>query len=376
MRVKAAVLREMGAQAPYASSRPLSVESVEIAAPGPGEVLVEMVAAGLCHSDLSVINGSRPRVMPMVLGHEASGVVRELGPDVRGLAVGDHVVFSYVPMCGHCGPCSAGRPVLCEPGAAANASGALLSGARRFRLADGSEAHHHLGVSAFSEVTVAAVESLVRIDPEFPLDIAALFGCAVMTGAGAVLNTAALSAGQSVAIFGMGGVGLSAVMAAAAAGAQSIVAVDLLADKLALASELGASHCVNAASDDPVEAIRELTQGGVDVAIEVVGSETVLVQAYKACARGGTAVTVGLPHPDRMFSIPAVSLVAEEKAVRGCYMGSAVPARDMPRYMAMYRAGTLPVDRLLTASISLDDVNAAFDALASGAEVRQVIRFH
>ena len=376
MRVKAAVLREMGAQAPYASSRPLSVESVEIAAPGPGEVLVEMVAAGLCHSDLSVINGSRPRVMPMVLGHEASGVVRELGPDVRGLAVGDHVVFSYVPMCGHCGPCTAGRPVLCEPGAAANASGALLSGARRFRLADGSEAHHHLGVSAFSEVTVAAAESLVRIDPEFPLDIAALFGCAVMTGAGAVLNTAALSAGQSVAIFGMGGVGLSAVMAAAAAGAQSIVAVDLLADKLALASELGASHCVNAASDDPVEAIREMTQGGVDVAIEVVGSEKVLVQAYQACARGGTAVTVGLPHPDRMFSIPAVSLVAEEKAVRGCYMGSAVPARDMPRYMAMYRAGTLPVDRLLTASIGLDDVNAAFDALASGAEVRQVIRFH
>ena len=375
MKVRAAVLRAMGSSAPYAKSTPLRIESVELGQPGPGEVVVEMAAAGLCHSDLSVINGSRPRPMPMVLGHEASGIVRDLGPGVTRLAEGDHVVFSYVPSCGHCAPCVAGRPVLCEPGAAANGSGELLSGARRFRLEEGGEANHHLGVSAFSEYTVAAVESLVRIDEEFPLEIAALFGCAVMTGAGAVFNTAALRPGQSCAVFGMGGVGLSAVMAAAAAGAHPIVAVDVLPDKLRLAKELGATHGVNATDDDPVEAIRDITAGGAEVAIEVVGNEQVLIQAYAATRRGGTTVTVGLPHPDRMFTIPAVSLVAEEKTVRGCYMGSAVPARDLPRYLAMYRAGTLPVGRLLTGTISLQEINPAFDVLARGEAVRQVITF-
>ena len=190
MKTQAAVLYEMERPAPYAQSRPLQIEELELAAPGHGEVLVEIAAAGLCHSDLSVINGSRPRVMPMVMGHEASGVVREVGPGVRELSAGDHVVFSFVPVCGHCLPCSTGRAALCETGAKSNGAGTLLTGSRRFSKKSGDTLHHHLGVSGFSHFTVAAQESMVKIDPALPLDKAALFGCAVMTGVGAVLNTA------------------------------------------------------------------------------------------------------------------------------------------------------------------------------------------
>lgn len=375
MKTKAAVLYKMEHPTPYAESRPLVVEEVELRGPDPGEVLVEVAAAGLCHSDLSVIDGSRPRVMPMVLGHEASGIVREVGPGVHDLAVGDHVVFSFVPACGHCLPCATGRPALCENGARANVAGTLLDGSRHFRNAAGQELNHHLGVSAFARFTVAAQESLVKIDPSVPLEVAALFGCAVMTGVGAVVNTARVEPGASVAVFGLGGVGLSVVLGARAAGAYPIVAVDLLDAKLALAQELGATHTVNAAREDPVQAVRDLTAGGVAYAFESVGNERVLVQAYQATRRGGTTVTIGLPHPSRQFAVPAVSLVAEERTVKGSYMGSAVPRRDIPRFIALYQAGLLPVERLLTRTIALEEVNPAFDALARGEAVRQVIRF-
>lgn len=375
MKVQAAVLYRMEHPTPYAESRPLVVEEVELRGPDPGEVLVEIAGAGLCHSDLSVIDGSRPRVMPMVLGHEASGIVREVGPGVHDLAVGDHVVFSFVPACGHCLPCATGRPALCENGARANVAGTLLDGSRHFRNAAGQELNHHLGVSAFARFTVAAQESLVKIDPSVPLEVAALFGCAVMTGVGAVVNTARVEPGAGVAVFGLGGVGLSAVLGARAAGAYPIVAVDLLDAKLALAQELGATHTVNAAREDPVQAVRDLTAGGAAYAFESVGNERVLVQAYQATRRGGTTVTIGLPHPARQFAVPAVSLVAEERTVKGSYMGSAVPRRDIPRFIALYQAGLLPVERLLTRTIALEEVNPAFDALARGEAVRQVIRF-
>ncbi|NNF17708.1 MAG: zinc-binding dehydrogenase [Gammaproteobacteria bacterium] len=376
MKTKAAVLYEMGLASPYAQSQPLQIEELELAPPGATEVLVEVGGAGLCHSDLSVIDGSRPRVMPMVMGHEASGIVRDVGSSVSNLRVGDHVVFSFMPACGHCVTCASGRPVMCDAGANANASGALLSGERRFVRSDRTCLHHHLGVSAFSEYTVAAQESVVKIDPELPLEIAALFGCAVMTGVGAVFNTAGVQPGRSCAVFGMGGVGLSAIMGARAAGAYPTIAVDVLDAKLAIAKEVGATHTINALQDDPVEAIGEITGGGAAYTIEGVGSETALVQAYHATARGGTTVTVGLPHPKKLFSIPAVSLVADEKTVKGSYMGSAVPARDLPRFIAMYQAGLLPVDKLLTSTITLDQINAAFDALARGDAVRQVITFN
>jgi len=375
MLTKAAVLYKTGAASPYAESLPLVVGEITLDAPGAGEVLIEIKAAGLCHSDLSVVDGSRPRVMPMVLGHEASGVVREVGAGVAGFESGDHIVFSFVPICGRCAFCESGRAALCTTGAKANTEGSLLSGLRRFTNADGHSCHHHLGVSAFSQFTVADAGSLVKIDKEVPLEKAALFGCAVMTGVGAVFNTAKVQGGTSVAVFGLGGVGLSSVLGARAAGAFPIIAVDVLADKLELARELGATHTVNANDTDVVEAIKGITKGGAETTIESVGSAAVLKTAYDATGRGGQTITVGLPAPDKMFSIPAVSLVAEERTIRGSYMGSAVPRRDVPRYIAMYQAGLLPVDILHTHTLKLDDINAGFDRLSNAEAVRQIVTF-
>ena len=375
MKTQAAVLYEMGLPTPYADCTPLSIEDLELTAPADGEVLIQMAAAGLCHSDLSVINGSRPRVMPLVLGHEASGIVRELGRGVVDLEEGNHVVFSYVPVCGRCLPCAAGRASLCEPGTRANSKGTLLTGKRHFRGRNGRQLHHHLGVSAFSQFTVAARESLVRIDPSVPLDKAALFGCAVMTGVGAVVNTARVEPGTAVAVFGMGGVGLSSVMGAKTVGAYPIIAVDTLAAKLDIAKKAGASHTVNGSVEDSVKVIRDLTHGGVSVAFEAVGNERVLAQAYAATRRGGKTVSIGLPHPSKKLSIPAVSLVTEERILMGSYMGSSVPQRDIPRLIQMHQAGLLPVDLLYSRTITLAQINEAFDALDRGSVVRQIISF-
>src|SRR5918912_409273 len=239
MKIRGAVLNAMGVEPPYTKTRPLAIDEVELRPPGPGEVLVKMRAAGLCHSDLSVINGDRPRPTPMLLGHEAAGEVEELGPGVDDLQKGDHVVMVFVPSCGHCLPCSEGRPALCEPGAAANGAGTLLSGSRRLHR-NGTDVNHHLGCSAFAEYATVSRRSLVKIDPELPLDEAALFGCAVLTGVGAVINTAKLSAGASVAVIGLGGAGLSSLLGPAAAGARRVVAVDLSEKKVGLARQLGA----------------------------------------------------------------------------------------------------------------------------------------
>jgi len=372
MMTRAAVLMEMGLPRPYAQSRPLQVMEVPLAPPGPGELLVSVGAAGLCHSDLSVIDGSRPRPMPMVLGHEAAGVVHAVGAGVTAFAPGDHVVFAFVPSCGTCLPCAEGRPALCEPGAAANTAGVLLGGGRRWGPLAATAVNHHLGVSGFAAHVVVSARSAVRVPSDLPVDIAALFGCAVMTGVGAVVNTARVPPGASVAVFGLGGVGLASVLGAVACGANPIVAVDLVAEKLELALELGATHAVQA-GPDTVTAVREATRGGAEFVFESVGHEAVLAQAYASTRRGGMTIATGLPHPSKMFSIPAVSLVAEERTVKGSYMGSAVPRRDLPRFIAMYQAGILPVDRLLTHRLTLDEVNEGFDRLADGLAVRQVI---
>jgi Zn-dependent alcohol dehydrogenase len=375
MKVRAAVLRELGQAGPYRDSLPLSIETLEQSAPGPGEMRVRVLAAGLCHSDLSVINGSRPRPLPMVLGHEATGEVVELGPGVGDFAIGERVVFSFVPMCGHCAPCATARPVLCEPGAAANAAGRLLGGGSHWADAEGSHLNHHLGVSGFAEYSVVSVRSAVRVDADLAPEIAALFGCAVLTGVGAVINTARVQPGEGVAVFGLGGVGLSALLGARAVSAFPLIAIDVVEEKLALARELGASHCVDARHEDAVAVVRDLSRGGVDYAIESVGDENVLAQAYAATRRGGTTLSVGLPAPGRLFSVPAVSLVAEERTVKGSYMGSAVPGRDIPRYIDLYRAGRLPVDRLLTHRLRLDEINEGFDRLEQATAIRQVILF-
>lgn len=375
MKTKAAVLYRMGQPAPYAESKPLVVDDVELTRPQQGEVLVEVAAAGLCHSDLSVIDGSRPRLMPMLLGHEAAGIVREIGPNVRTVKEGDHVVFSFVPTCGRCVMCLGGRAAMCEPGAAANLAGTLLNGARRLKDSAGQSLNHHLGVAAFSQFAVAMAESLVPIDRELPLDKAALFGCAVMTGVGAVVNTAKVEPGAAVAVVGLGGVGLSAILGAKAAGAGPIIAVDRLESKLAVARECGATNAVNADATDAIEQIRAVTGGGAHYAFECVGHPAGLSTAYAATRRGGTTVAVGLPGPSLSYSLTHVSLVSDERTIKGSFMGSCVPQRDVPRFITMYRAGLLPIDQLHTHTIGLDEINSGMDALAAGKVVRQIIKF-
>jgi len=372
VKIKAAVLNQMGATAPYVQSLPLSIDDVELEGPGHGEVLVRVSAAGLCHSDLSVINGDRPRPTPMALGHEAAGVVEELGPGVDDLTKGDHVVMIFVPSCGTCLPCAEGRPALCEPGAAANGQGTLLSGARRLKR-DGQPLHHHLGISAFADYATVSRRSLVKIDPDLPLDEAALFGCAVLTGVGAVVNTAKVSPGSTVAVVGLGGVGLASVLGAGAAGASRIVAVGLTNNKLQVAKELGATDTFNASSEGVIEQIRAATSGGVDFAFELAGAVKAMELAYKITRRGGTTVTAGLPPPDHNFSMPHVNLVAEERTVKGSYLGTCVPVRDLPRYIALYKRGRLPVNRLLTGHLKLDQINEGFDRLNEGKAIRQVV---
>jgi alcohol dehydrogenase len=310
----------------------------------------------------------------MVLGHEAAGIVRETGANVHNLTPGDHVVFSYVPACGHCLYCSTARPALCENGARTNLAGTLLDGRRYLANQAGHPIHHHLGVSAFSEFTVVAAESLIKIDPDVPLEIAALFGCAILTGVGAVINTARVEPGSSVAVFGLGGVGLSAVMGASLAGAASIIAVDTLQHKLDQARRMGATHTVKSGSD-PASEIRELTHGGVDYAIECTGIGSVMAAAYESSRRGGTVVTVSLPAPTERFALPITNLVAEERTVKGSFMGSAVPKRDIPRMIALHRAGRLPVELLVSGNVQLDDLNTAFDRLGTGEATRQILRF-
>ena len=372
MKTRAAILTKVGAPAPYATSRPLEITDVELAPPGPGEVLLRMKAAGLCHSDLSVIDGNRPRPVPMALGHESAGVVEEIGAGVTDLVVGDHVVTAFVPSCGHCMPCESGRPALCEPGLAANTAGTLLGGARRITH-HGAPIHHHLGVSAFAEYATVSRNSVVKVDRSLGFAEAAVFGCAVITGTGAVINTADLPLHRSVAVIGLGGVGLAALLGARVREAQTIVAVDLSEKKLSLAKSLGATHTFDAASGDVAEAIRSATKGGVEYAFEMAGSVKAMELAYKITRRGGTTVTAGLSHPQAMFSVPHVGIVAEERTIKGSYLGSCVPARDIPRYVEWYQQGKLPVDRLLSETIALEEINAGFDRLASGETLRQTI---
>lgn len=371
MKATACVLYEMGLPRPYAESQPLKVEEVDLEGPGEGEVLVELGAAGLCHSDLSVIDGARPRPLPMAIGHEAAGIVRELGPGVSDLAEGDHVVMIFVPSCGSCLPCAEGRPALCEKAAVANGEGRLLSG-RRPMSRNGQPINHHMGVAAFSNYTVCSRRSLVKVDPTLPLEQAALFGCAVMTGVGAVLNTARIEPGSSAAVIGLGGVGLNALLGARLVGAK-VIAIDLVPEKLALARQLGAFEAFDGKDPDLVDKVKAASGGGVDFAFEMAGSAPALELAYRITGRGGTTVTAGLAHPSKSISIQAVSLVAEERTLKGSYIGSCVPPRDIPRYIGLFQDGHLPVDRLLSETLGYGEINAAFDRLADGQAVRQVL---
>jgi alcohol dehydrogenase len=372
MRISSAVLRQSGLPKPYATSRPLTIETLELAPPGPDEVLVKIAGAGVCHSDLSGINGDRPRPLPVALGHEASAVVEEPGSNVKDLKRGDHVVMSFLPVCGVCPSCASGRASLCEPGHAANASGTLLSGGRRITC-DGVEMNHHSGVSAFSEYAVISRRSMVKITDAISLTHAALFGCAVMTGVGMIVNTCKVSPGQSVGIVGLGGVGLSALLGAVASGAGRIVAIDILPEKLELARSMGATDTFLATDPEAAKEIRAATNGGVDYAVEMAGSPRAFEMAFSITRRGGTTASAGLARPDAVFQIPPVTLVADERVVRGSYMGSCVPSRDIPRYIDLFLAGKLPVDKLLSSTGPLSGINEAFDRLDRGEVVRHII---
>jgi alcohol dehydrogenase len=372
MKIRAAILEEMGLPVPFAESKPLQVEEIDLEGPGPGEVMIRIAAAGICHSDLSTLEGIRIRPLPMVLGHEASGVVEEVGPDVHELKKGDHVVAVFLATCGHCDACVSGRPTLCVAGGKATAEGTLLSGKRKVRRGT-QELHHHSGISSFAEYATVSERSLVKVDPELPLDEAAIFGCAVLTGVGAAVNAANITLGSTVAVIGLGGVGLAGLLGVIAMGAARIIAIDTNPSKLETALDLGATEAFNAADEDLVETIRETTGGGVQTVLEFAGAKPALDLAYAIGCRGGEMVTVGLPHPSTQLTIPALSLVLEERTVRGSYMGSSVPSRDLRRFIDLYQRGRLPVDKLLTHKLPLDEINEGMDRLREGRAIRQIV---
>ncbi len=372
MKMKAAVMYEQGKPRPYVQTTPLVVQEVELDPPGEGEVLVEVAAAGLCHSDLSSIEGIRARPLPIIIGHEGAGIVRECGPGVRGLKPGDHVVSVFVTSCGECGYCARGKVNLCPSSFAARSTGTLTSGAKRLRV-DGKPLNHGSGLSLYAQYTVVMRNALVKIDDDIPLDQAAIFGCAVMTGAGAVFNTAQLRPGAEVAVIGLGGVGMNALFAAVAAGAERIIAIDTNQAKLAMAREWGATDTFQAGPDS-VKEIMEATGGiGIETVIETAGAVKALELGYAITARGGSVISAGLPATESRFTIAPAAMVTDEKSIRGSYMGSCVPARDLPMLLKLYKRGKLPVQRLISGHIGFDQINEGFDKLADGGVLRQML---
>jgi len=375
MKMKAAVMRVQGKPRPYAESQPMTIETVDLDPPGPGEVLYKIIGAGLCHSDLSTIENLRPRRLPTIPGHEAAGIVEEVGPGVTGLKPGDHVVSMFVSSCGDCRYCNNGRPNLCQSSSVARNEGTLVSGARRLSL-NGEPLNHYSGLSVFAQYAVVSQSALIKIPDDIPLEDATIFGCAVVTGVGAVLNTAQVPPGARMAVVGLGGVGMNALMAGVVAGAERIVAVDLNADKLKLARELGATDTFLAGNADVVEEIRSATDGGLDYVIETAGAIPAMNLAYAIAARGGMIVSAGLPASTATFAFPHSALVTDEKSIRGSYMGSCVPKRDIPRFIALYQRGRLPVQKLRSGFVTFEQINEGFDKLADGAVLRQVLRPH
>jgi len=367
MKSRAAILFEVGQK--------LEVREVDVQDPGPGEVRIQMVAGGVCHSDLHVMTGHLSAPLPAILGHEGAGIVADVGAGVTSVRPGDHVIPLWRLSCGECEYCTGGRPALCPAGTEIRWSGRLLDGTSRFRL-DGQEIKHFAGVSSFSNYTVLPEKAVLKIPDDLPLERAALLGCAVITGVGAVVNAAQVRPGRTVAVFGTGGVGINVVQGAVLAGAEKIIAVDLLESRLEHAKRFGATHAVNASAGDPVEQIRDLTDGrGVDYAFEVIGLPVTMRQAYDCLAKRGVAMIVGITPATAEVTVPALSLVYEERVLTGSLYGSAAPKTDIPRLIDLYRAGSLKLDELLTRSYPIEEINQAYDALESGETLRSVVTF-
>jgi len=357
-------------------NEPLSIEEVDLEAPKAGEVKVKMGASGVCHSDLSVQNGTLFGSYPIVLGHEGAGVIEEVGEGVEGLAVGDHVVISWVPQCGQCFYCQKGQGYLCEAGAGAMATGGLLDGTTRLSK-DGEAIMQMACTGTFSESAVIPAIGAVKIPDDVPLDIAALIGCGVLTGVGAATNTASIKPGDTVAVVGCGGVGLNVIQGAIIAGATRVIAVDMLENKLKMAEQFGATDLVNAGEGDAVTKVLELTESrGVDVAFEVIGLKATIDQTIGMTRRGGEAVLVGVPKMDVMLELPAfLSVVLMSKSIKGCWYGSSNVQTDVLKLIGWYREGKLKLDELISRRIELEDVNDAFRAMEAGEVARSVIEY-
>ncbi|MBF4460897.1 MULTISPECIES: alcohol dehydrogenase catalytic domain-containing protein [unclassified Pseudoclavibacter] len=367
MNIQGAVLEEIGLPRPYSESKPLKVVELELDDPGPDEVLIRIRAAGLCHSDLSVVDGNRVRPTPMLLGHEASGIVEKVGSNVTDLEIGEQVTTVFLPRCGECDNCKTDGKLPCTPGSVANNAGYLVG--EHFRLhRDGKDIFHHVGVSGFATHAVLNRQSVVPIGHDVPPEIAAVLGCAVLTGGGAVINAGKPQDGDTVMIVGLGGVGMAALLTAVSLEKGKVIGVDANPEKLTRALELGASEVYTPA---------ELAENGVKapIVIEAAGHPRAFETAVAATGVGGTTVTVGLPSPDARSSIAPLGLTGEARTIVGSYLGSAVPARDIPVYAQLWRDGKLPVEELISGRIRLSEINDSLDKLADGQAVRQVIIF-
>ena len=363
--MKAAVL--------YEPRQPLLIEDLQLDPPQAGEVRVQVAANGVCHSDLHVMTGDMRMPLPIVLGHEGAGIVTEVGPGVRSVQEGDHVVLCFQPVCGICQACTQGRPNLCET--RPRALGVLLDGTTRLHK-NGQRVHHFAYTASFAEETVVPESCAIKIRPDIPLDRACFVGCAVMTGVGAVINTARVRPGSTVAVLGCGGVGLNVIQGAALAGAYQIIAIDVLDNKLAFATHFGATHGINANQDEPVKAVQDLTHGrGVDYAFEVISSAKTIELAFRMTARGGVCTIVGVAPEGARISLNPNVFTLMEKTLQGSYYGSTRPRVDMPRLLDMYMHGKLKIDELVSRTFTLAQVNEAYEVLQAGGVARSVVKF-
>lgn len=366
-RIRGAVLTAMGAEAPFQDSKPLQVrDDLLLSEPGQDELLIRIEAASVCHSDLSVVNGDRPRPLPMLLGHESAGVIEEVGPGSEDFAVGQRVAMTFLPRCGECEGCASEGVIPCINGSHANEEGTLLNGGRRLSDTSGNEIKHHVGVSAFATHAVVSKRSVVPVADDVPPEIAAILGCAMLTGGGAVLNVAKLQPQDDVAVMGMGGVGASALLTALALDVNSVTAIDTNDDKLAFARTLGADEAL---TPDAAEKAGKT----YSVVIEAVGHPKAFEAGYRLLGGGGRLVTVGLPRPGSTAEIDPLALTVGNRAVLGSYLGTSVPGRIIPEFEQLWREGRLNLEALITSTIPLDQINEAMDRLTQAQEVRQII---
>jgi alcohol dehydrogenase len=373
MKISGAVLETVGSPRPYAQSRPLTVAELDLADPGPQEVLIRVEAAGICHSDLSVINGDRPRPVPMLLGHEAAGIVVAVGDQVKDLEPGQRVVTVFLPRCEECTNCHTGGKLPCSVGTESNGAGTLPGGVNRLSR-NGEPVRHHLGVSGFATHAVLNRSSVVPVGSDIPPAVAAVLGCAVLTGGGAVINAGKPEEGQDIIIVGLGGVGMAALLTAVAVSSSwdvpsRIIGIDANPDKLTAARDLGATEAYSPAEAEEIGIRAHLV-------IEAAGHPRAFETAVRSTAAGGTTVTVGLPAPGAMSSIEPLGITAEARTIIGSYLGSALPARDIPVYAQMWREGRLPVEKLTSSVIPLNEINEAMDELADGKAIRQIVMFN